>query len=263
MSEYIKGNFSCGTDDRLPLIKSDAMTFPHGFSTRLGGVSRGDGRDTLDLGAGDGDDVFENRKRFASALGSEVGAMFSAKQIHSDRVLAVKGGDLGQYFECDGFVTAERGLLLTVKVADCVPILLEDAEAGVIAAVHAGWRGTASGIALRAVEKMAELGADPKGITALIGPSIHSCCYEVDDPFVSAVEKMGYGELLMPYILPSEREGHYFADLQGMNAKLLGAAGVTSVHVCPMCTCCERELLFSHRGSGGKRGLMMAGIIMP
>ncbi len=247
----------------LPILVSDNIKFTHGFSTREGGVSHGNGLDTLDLGMGDEKDVTENRRRFASALGSDISNMFSAKQIHSNIIEAVTKSDLGRHFECDGFVTNEKELLLTVKVADCVPILLSD-ENGVIAAVHAGWRGTVSGIAVNAVKKMISLGASAENIKAAVGPCIHSCCYEVDIPFVNAVKKAEYGNELLSFIIPSEKEGKFYADLTEMNRHLLVSAGVKedNINICPVCTSCESNIFFSHRASHGKRGLMMGGIVL-
>ena len=246
----------------VPILTCNALTYPHGFSTRLGGVTEGE-RGTLDLGAGDGEDVSENRRRFFASLGTTADRAFSAKQIHSRKIMTVNSSDLGGYFECDGFVTDEAGLLLTVKVADCVPILLEDSKNGVIAAVHSGWRGTAAAIVSEAVSKMCLLGAEREEIKAVIGPSIHSCCYEVDEPFVCAFRESENADILLPFITPAEKEGKYYADLQKMNGALLKNADVGKIYVSPLCTCCEREILFSHRGSGGKRGLMMAGIVIP
>ncbi len=247
----------------LPILISDNIKATHGFSTRDGGVSHGEGLDTLDLGMGKEEDVTENRRRFASALGGEISNMFSAKQIHSNIVEAVTKADLGRSFECDGFVTNEKHLLLTVKVADCVPILLYD-EVGVIGAVHAGWRGTVSGIAVNAVKKMISLGASSENINAAIGPCIHSCCYEVDIPFVNAVKEAEYGSELLQYITPSGKEGHFYADLPSMNRHLLISVGVPpeNVNVCESCTSCHSDIFFSHRASHGKRGLMMGGIIL-
>lgn len=247
----------------LPILVSENIIFSHGFSTREGGVSHGNGLDTLDLGMGDENDVKENRRRFAAALGSDISNMFSAKQIHSNIVEAVTKDDLGRHFECDGFVTNEKGFLLTVKVADCVPIILSD-ESGVIAAVHAGWRGTVSGIAINAVKKMISLGATAENIKVAIGPCIHSCCYEVDIPFVNAVKEAEYGKELLPFIVPAEKEGKFHADLTEMNRHLLASAGVKkeNINICPVCTCCESDNYFSHRASHGKRGLMMGGIIL-
>ena len=251
--EYMKGT--------LPLIKCNELTFTHGFSTREGGVSTDRDKISLDLGSTDGTDVTENRKRFASALSSDIGSMFFAKQIHSDRIERVTRENIGQQFECDGFVTNEKGLLLTVKVADCVPILLEDSNNTVIAAVHAGWRGTVKGIVLRALEEMEKLGAKRESIKAAIGPSIHSCCYEVDDPFVSAVKSSPCAESALKFITPTA-DGKYRASLQDMNYDLLSRFGVKNISVTSLCTCCNKDFFFSHRGLGAKRGLMMAGIII-
>lgn len=247
----------------LPLLISNNIACSHGFSTREGGVSCGNGLDSLDLGMGEEKDVKENRRRFASALGSDISKMFSAKQIHSSKVEIVTESDLSRSFECDGFVTKEKGLLLTVKVADCVPILLYD-EIGIISAVHAGWRGTVGGIAANAVNKMLSLGARAESIKVAIGPCIHPCCYEVDIPFVNAVKESEYGSELLPYIIPTGDEGKFRADLRGMNIHLLTKAGVTeeNINVCEECTSCHSDILFSHRASHGKRGLMMGGIIL-
>ena len=256
MSKFVK----VGT---LPLLISDNIKTTHGFSTREGGVSHGDGLDTLDLGMGAEKDVRENRRRFASALGGDISNMFSAKQIHSNIVEIVTKNDLGRHFECDGFVTNEKDLLLTVKVADCVPILLYD-DSGVIGAVHAGWRGTVNGIAVNAVKKMIMLGASAENIKVAIGPCIHACCYEVDIPFVNAVEEAEYGIELLQYITPSDKEGYFYADLPEMNRHLLTISGIKdeSINICHSCTCCESDVFFSHRASHGKRGLMMGGIIL-
>lgn len=248
----------------IPYIICDSIVFSHGFSTREGGVSHGNGLDTLDLGMGEENDVYENRRRFASALSSDVSLMFSAKQIHSTKVVTVTSSDIGKRFECDGFVTKEKGLLLTAKVADCVPILLSDEKNGVIGAVHAGWRGTVNGIAVEAVKAMTRLGAEPHHVKAAIGPCIHSCCYEVDIPFVSAVKESRCGNELLKFIAPSDKEGKFYADLPSMNLHLLTLSELpkSNIAVSSHCTCCESDVFFSHRASAGERGLMMAGIVM-
>ena len=260
MKNLIGADFEL-TNEPLPLIRCAELEYTHGFSTRLGGVSTEKGKTSLDLGSTDGVDVAENRRRFSSALCSDAKNMFSAKQIHSDIVLSVSGNDIGQQYECDGFVTAEKGLLLTVKTADCVPILLEDSENGVIGAVHAGWRGTVKGIVIKAIQKMELLGAKRESIKAVIGPSIHPCCYEVDEPFVCEVKKSPCSDIALKFIIP-RGNGKYTADLQGINSALIRESGVGKIYVSPLCTCCNKDLLFSHRGSGGTRGLMMAGIII-
>ncbi|MBE6622289.1 MAG: peptidoglycan editing factor PgeF [Ruminococcaceae bacterium] len=259
-----QSGFSLVTGD-LPRLVCRDIGVPHGFSTRFGGVSHGNGLDSLDLGAAAGsEEVAENRRRLAEALGSSPDRMFSARQIHSATVETVTSADLGREFACDGFVTAERGLLLTVKTADCVPILLCDEVAGVVAAVHAGWRGTVAGIAREAVKAMTTLGASPSRIAAAIGPCIHRECYEVDEPFLATVKEQN--EALTAFVTPlPHKEGHYLADLVAMNRYLLLSAGLTegNLYACGFCTDCASEVFFSHRASGGKRGLMMAGIRLP
>jgi YfiH family protein len=248
----------------LPRLLCPALGVVHGFSTRLGGVSHGNGLDTLDLGAMVGTyEVTENRRRFAAALGTTAARAFSAKQVHSAHVETVTETDLGRDFTCDGFVTNQKGLLLTVKTADCVPILLSDPQHHVIAAVHAGWRGTVAGIASVAVEKMVSLGAEPSEIVAAIGPCIHRECYEVDEPFLAAVKEQN--EALTAFVTPlSRKEGHYLADLVAMNRHLLLGMGLReeNVYATHFCTACASEVFFSHRAGGGKRGLMMAGILL-
>ena len=249
----------------LPRLVCRGIGMPHGFSTRFGGISHGQGLETLNLSSnGNAEEVAENRRRFAAALGSTPARMFSAQQIHSATVETVTSADLGRDFACDGFVTAERGLLLTVKTADCVPILLCDEGAGVIAAVHAGWRGTVAGIACEAIKAMTALGASPSRIVAAIGPCIHRECYEVDAPFLTAVKEQN--EALTAFVTPlPHKEGRYLADLVAMNRHLLLSAGLTegNLYACGFCTACASEVFFSHRASGGKRGLMMAGIRLP
>lgn len=260
--EYSNG-YVMTSQSGLPLLRCQGLPFRHGFSTRLGGVSHGDGLDTLDLGAIDTPETEENRQRFVTAFDLPREALFFARQVHGTRIETVTASDCGKSFVCDGFVTKEPGLLLAVKTADCLPILLGDPEAGVVAAVHAGWRGTVAGIATHAVDAMVSLGADPKRIRAAFGPAIHRCCYEVDDPFVEAVGAAKVGELLLTAIVPDPyKPGHYHADLPLMNEILLHSAGLSSDHIfgTAFCTACAPTLFFSHRASSGKRGLMMAGI---
>lgn len=264
-SSYLSG-FAFTTAKGVPLLTCPALAVPHGFSTRLGGVSHGEGLDTLDLGMGTPDKVSENRRRFARGIGAAPSRLITARQIHSAKVETVTAKDVGRPYECDGFVTREEDLFLTVKTADCVPILLCDPHHRVIGAVHAGWRGTVAGIAAEVVKAMCTLGADPSRIVAAIGPCIHSDCYEVDDPFVSAVAASEHGKALLRYVLPNtQKEGHYRADLPQMNRFLLEIAGVSAARIFAsgFCTCCSSHLFYSHRASKGKRGLQMAGIFLP
>lgn len=257
--------FSFSDEGGLPVLTCPALTFPHAFSTRLGGVSRGEGLDTLDLGMGDPAQVNENRRRFALRIGADPSHLITARQIHSPTVCTVTADDIGRDFLCDGFVTDTPGLLLTVKTADCVPILLSDPVHRVIGAVHAGWRGTVAGIAEEAVKAMLALDAERETMIAAVGPCIHADCYEVDEPFVAAVGASPCGAELLPYISTDRESGRLAADLPQMNLRLLLNAGLRPerLFVSGFCTSCASRLFYSHRASGGKRGLQMAGILLP
>lgn len=260
MTFRYQSGFSLRRAGDLPYLTCGALGVPNAFSTRLGGISEGEGLDSLDLGMGAAEDVAENRGRFLAVLGAEPTSLFSAKQIHSPQIETVGAKDLGRAFVCDGFVTGETGLTLSVKTADCVPILLSDRCAGVIAAVHAGWRGTVAGVVISALESMKALGAHPENTVAAIGPSIRACCYEVDLPFVAAVEASPYADLTCPLVTERGGQGAFSADLVGMNLALLRASGVPTdgIFVSGFCTACASKLFYSHRASGGKRGLLMA-----
>ena len=153
----------------------------HGFSTRLGGVSEGIYA-TLNLGMNRGDApdrVRENYRRFCAAIGADMGNIVCASQVHGDTVRTVTAADLGigldepEPWQADGLVTDIPGVTLAVYSADCLPILLYDPVRRVVGAVHAGWRGTALGIAAKAVERMVDCyGCDRLDILAAVGPGI-------------------------------------------------------------------------------------------
>lgn len=251
--------------------------FPHGFSTRLGGVSPAGPTASLNLAFGRGDDektVLENLSRFCAAVGVEPDSVTAPEQIHSARVVRVTAASRGAGYRrrerslteplaggCDGLVTADPSLTLGVRVADCVPILLGDARHGVIAALHAGWRGTVAGIARRGVEEMVACGADPAAIRAAIGPCIHACCYVVGREVYDAA--LALDPALASFFAP--RGEAFAADLPGINRALLLAAGLLPQHIetLPACTCCRPEFYFSHRASHGRRGTMLALIALP
>ena len=245
------------TPGSTPVLRSSLLPVPHGFSTREGGVSVLPHLSSLNLGAGLGDTeetVSENRARFFRAsLGKEPEKLMTGIQVHSDRVIAVtRETEAGQ--EADGYVTREKGIALFVRTADCPPILLCDPLAGVIGAVHSGWRGTVKGIAAEAVRQMVSLGADPAFIRAAIGPCIHVCCYEVGDEVADGLHAL-LGISAEQAVL--RRSGHLFADLPAAIRLTLLRSGLRPDHIlaAPDCTCCSPYRFFSHRASGGKRGL--------
>lgn len=243
---------------------SDTIAVPHGFSTRTGGVSTLDHLATMNFTVNTGDseaNVEENYRVFLSALGLAPETRVSAHQIHSTRVRYVTEADRGTLFDdCDGFVTDRPGVTLVAKTADCVPILFADANAGVIAAVHAGWRGTVGGIARNAVSEMLRLGASLENVRVAIGACIHDCCFEVQSDFVEAVIAASGGAFADAHI--RRKGGSLYADLVGMNCALLAESGIApaQIDVAADCTCCSPFLYHSHRATGGKRGAMAAAI---
>lgn len=245
---------------------SSLIHLPHGFSTRAGGVSTLDHLASMNFTTSTGDsdaNVAKNYELFLTALGLEPESRVSASQIHSTRVRYVTEADRGRVFDdCDGFVTDRKGVTLIAKTADCVPILMADERAGVIAAVHAGWRGTVGGIAPNAVAEMLKLGATLENIGVAIGASIRECCFEVQNDFIEAVGALRGNAFAEAHI--HSREGRLYADLVGMNRALLRQAGIAdgAIDVSPDCTCCAPALFHSHRFTHGKRGAMAAAIGM-
>lgn len=251
----------------ITVFKSKNILSPHAFSTRLGGVSTDVPYKSLNLSYGRGDkdeNVAENLRIFSEALGSNISRFVSSKQIHSANVYIVNESDAGKTIcDIDGFVTTKRQIPISVSVADCVPILLEDAENKVVAALHAGWRGTVNRIAAVGVKKMFELGGSIKNINVAIGPCIHKCCYEVGEDFFNEVSSLRGKDFANRHI-KENREGRLYADLIMMNAEILLEAGILpeNLSVSSKCTACESEIFFSHRASKGVRGTMKAAIML-
>ena len=248
-------------------FKSDNITSPHAFSTRLGGVSTQNIYSSLNLGFNRGDldeNVRENVSRFCRTIGSTDKMLVTASQIHSANVHTVEASDAGKVFpDTDGFVTKENGIPISVSIADCAPILLEDRTRGVVGALHAGWRGTVSGIVAAGVRKMCALGCDPKNINAAIGPCIHKCCYEVGEDFFEAVKDIRGKDFALRHIT-ARANGKYCADITSMNGEILLESGIPfeNISVSGKCSSCESELFFSHRASKGQRGAMKAVIML-
>ena len=240
----------------------------HGFSTRLGGVSPSPW-ESLDLGANRGDrpeNVDENFRRFCAAIGSDPQGVVKNKQIHSDLVRPVTRADAVELsapgaFQADGLITDEPGVCLTVFSGDCIPILFYDPSARCVAAVHAGWRGTAAGIAARAVEAMIrDYGCCAENIRAAIGPGIGPCCFETHSDVPDALLE-SLGSHAHDFIRPAVgAEGKFHVDLKGANGRWLELSGLSREHiaVCSACTACRLDEFWSHRIQGQSRGSMAA-----
>ena len=242
----------------------------HGFTTRLGGVSGGH-LASLNLGESRGDEpenVRENYRRLGAALGVDISRMAFTKQVHGNTVRTVTGADARELFspfryEADGLVTREQGLALICYTADCVPVLLCDAENGVIGAVHCGWRGSVADILKNAVEAMRDLGAEAETICAAIGPAIGYCCFEVGGEVVEAAREY-VGDLSGLVRAHGEREDKYFLDLRAANARRLTQLGVRAknIAVSGECTVCSHDKYWSHRYTKGNRGAQGAVIVL-
>lgn len=223
----------------------------HAFSTR-----RADGRDDFDLGpaVSPDDDVLGRRERFLRAGGFAGHSPSVLKQVHGSRVVSgVAGPDP---VEADGLVWTRETpdeTLPSVRHADCVPLLIVDRRGRVGAAVHAGWRGTASGIASHAVSVLLSLGASPQDLLAALGPAIGPCCYEVGRDVSDAV---GVG------VLVGAKDGGLRLDLHAANRAQLERAGLApgAIYEAPWCTRCRKDLFFSHRREGSLAGRMMASL---
>lgn len=239
----------------------------HGFTTRTGGVSGGI-FSSLNLGTNRGDDpalVRENYRRLCGALGVDCGKLVFSSQVHGDTVRCVTSADLGKGldrpvdYDADGLITDIPGAVLTVFGADCLTVLLCDPVRRVIAAVHAGWRGTALGIVERAVEQMTDrCGSRPADILAAVGPGIGACCFETDEDVPNAMTA-ALGAAALPF-LSGGAGGKFHVDLKGLTALRLERAGLSPDHVdlSADCTFCRPDRYWSHRYTGGARGSQAA-----
>lgn len=261
------------------IVKSrilDIRGVAHGFSTRLGGVSTLSHTRSMNIASGYGDDdmtVLENTDILANLITKgkyDAARTVCAHQIHSAKVRLIDKSNCGEgtlkasVEDCDGFVTDRPGVLPIVRTADCVPIIMcaERADGTpVVAALHAGWRGTVAGIAAEGVRLMCSLGAVAENIRAAIGPHIGYCCFEVGEDMLDAVRSACGDDFASRHIRQS---GTLHADLTGMNREILLSAGVIDANIdaSEECTCCLAEKYHSHRRGNGKRGAMGSGIVI-
>ncbi len=233
----------------------------HGFFLRRGGVSPRPYA-SLNTGPKGGDrmeNVRENLGRVARALALPADRILCASQVHGDRILHVSGREPslfgpGDPLQGDGLVTLERGLYLGILTADCVPILLLDPRRPAVGAVHAGWRGTAKEIAVKAVHTMRDrLGCNASDLHAALGPAIGPCCYvvgeEVARTFADQEGESGH-------FLHAEGPGRWKLNLVGLNRHQLIRAGIRKENIesSPLCTSCRNDLLFSVRADGEPTG---------
>lgn len=237
--------------------------FANAFSTRMGGVSPMP-ENSLNL-AGFNEDVpeniYENRRRFLKLFEGNW-ALAGCWQVHGADIRVVhseaearpKPGVLGDDQYCDALVSDTPHVLLTVKTADCVPILIGDPVTRAFAAVHAGWRGTSSSIIRQAIDQMErEYGSRGANLRAAIGPAANVCCYEVGSDVISVFkERFPQSDQLFT----ATRDGHARIDLPTVNRNQLIDAGVSAdrIHIAPLCTMDRNDLFFSYRREKGVHG---------
>lgn len=220
----------------------------HGWFTREGGVSEGI-YGSLNTGLGSADlreRVVENRGRIAEALGVDRERMVTCYQVHSpDVVHATRPWETADNPKADALVTDRPGLAIAVSSADCGPVLFADAEAGVVGAAHAGWKGAFTGVLEATVEAMEALGAERSRMVATVGPMISGAAYEVGPEFVERFRTAG--EEIARWFRPSGQAGHAMFDLPAYIVHRLAKAGVGQVSDLGLCTYGDEARFFSYR----------------
>lgn len=247
-----------------PLLEKTGMV-KHGFSTRIGGVSEGVCSSmNLSFARGDKEEaVRENFRRIAAALDVKVENMVFSKQTHTTNVRVVTEEDRGKgtvklldYDQVDGLVTNIPGLCLATFYADCVPLFFVDPVQKAIGLSHSGWRGTVGKIGKITVETMRkEYGTDPADVLAAVGPSICQECYEVSEDVIEQF-RINYEQKYWEELFYKKENGKFHLNLWKANEIVFGEAGIKAEHIAVtnVCTCCNPDVLFSHRASHGKRG---------
>jgi len=222
----------------------------HGFFTREGGVSGGIYA-SRNCGLGSDDDraaVLENRARTAADLGVRAERLITPRQAHTSEVAVVRAPwPADQPPEADAIVTGEHGLAVGVLAADCAPVLFADAEARVVGAAHAGWRGALGGVLEATVREMAALGAKRERICAAVGPTISAESYEVGGEFMASLLAQAPDNEALFHTPLGKTRVHF--DLPGFVRRRLSEAGIEHVADIALCTYQNESLLFSYRRS--------------
>lgn len=269
-------------NNQVPIIRFHAFDdfewLSHGFSTRIGGVSKGVWESmNPSFSRGDSqEDALENIKRIAQALDMPYENMVFSKQTHTVNLRIVTELDRGKgvikkrdYTDIDGLITDLQNIPLATFYADCVPLFFVDPVHRVIASSHSGWRGTVNKMGEVTVKKMQEVYAtNPKDLIAVIGPSICGSCYEVSedvaDKFKETFDSDIWESILVDrYLGKDGKEIKYKLDLWQANAIVLANAGIpkSQIHISGICTHCHSDVLWSHRTTGNQRGTL-AGYMM-
>lgn len=265
MNKYLE---SIKNDD-LPIIQYNSLSslnfIKHGFTTRLGGVSEGI-FSSLNLSFSRGDEkesVLTNYRRIGQKIGYGIENFVASHQTHTTNIRIVSAKDKGKgiikpqdYEDVDGLMTDEKDIVLFTYYADCVPLYFVDTVNKVIALSHSGRMGTVNRMGAKTIEKMISVyGSKTEDIICAIGPSICKDCYEVGEEVAEEFKSEFTLEETKDF-LEYKQNGKYQLDLWKANEIILLNAGIKKENIenRQICTCCNEDILFSHRASKGKRG---------
>lgn len=273
MNEYLERI----KNDDLPIIQYDLLSeipfIKHGFTTRLGGISEGI-FSSLNLSFSRGDDkdaVMVNYERIGGKIGYSIENFVASHQTHTTNIRIISEEDKGKgiikpqdYEDIDGLMTNEKDIVLFTYYADCVPLYFVDTVKKVIALSHSGRKGTVNRMGAKTVEKMVnEYGSKIEDIVCAIGPSICKDCYEVGEEVAEEFQNEFSREEVADF-LDNKGNGKYQLDLWKANEIILLNAGIKKENIenRRICTCCNKDILFSHRGLKGKRGNLAAFMVI-
>ena len=256
---------------QFPIFKDFPLV--HGFSTRLGGVSKNH-LSSMNFRRGEDEseeNIQKNFELFTDALGISKHQLVLSQQTHTTNIRVVTKEDKGKgilfpqdYSDVDGLITGEEDIFLMIFGADCVPVFYYDPVKKVIGASHCGWKGTKGLFPKKILERMKEeFGCDAKDVLAAIGPSICKDCYEVSKDVAEEFFE-AYSREDCQRFVRDDRNGKFHVDLWEANRTTLKNAGVKeeNIFVGNLCTCCNPNFLFSHRASKGLRGVLGGGLMM-
>ena len=270
--KFYSSTMQLNNADTVPYLTYNSLSeinfINHAFSTRLGGVSKGEFT-SMNLAFNRGDDennVTENYKRICKSAGFEYESLTASAQDHRTFVRKVTKENTGvgiykprDLSSVDALITNEKGVTLVTYYADCTPLFFVDTKNKAIGLAHAGWRGTVGRIGEKVIKKMVEeYSSNPSDLVCAIGPAISVCCYEVDKSCADEFYKLQNLDSTK-FIFPKKNQ-KYMIDLLECNRQILVDAGVEpeNITLSDVCTNCNSELLWSHRATKGHRGTMSA-----
>lgn len=256
--------FQLNKKHSIPYYESSFLSgcdfLTHAFCTRLGGLSEDDYQ-SLNISFKEGDlesRVLQNWHRLAMAFAIPLENFLALNQVHGDDIFLIK--PYGDYLSSDrdlnydAIVTSRENLAICIKTADCVPVFIVDRAKKIIAAVHAGWKGTALGISAKVINLLYDrYDSAPQDILAAVGPSIGLCCFEVDENAADSFRNQKDHEA---FLFADNRPNKWIVDLPEANRRQMINCGIPAANIdlSHLCTSCRQDLFYSHRGSGGITG---------